>query len=356
MRSFLVPAIGFSDARQAKAECAVQASLAGPGDQCYLTVHRGSKYYTPRVDEHHLDADSFLAGRIDLPSGLPRWFRLNNCGGERPADAYNVGLMVEGKRRFSRWMRKSNKHPGWWYRLVDGSFDCYAAWGRYDGTSFTPVVDKEGTRIFAARSGRGALFFRRARFDNDGQPDGFHCGLMLVEFGIADKDPARQERIKVHVVTARSAVTFNEENPWKEYPDEHWQKLADRAHQGFVDTCKPIDPELDQWRRYFIEQSGKWQMHMRSFNSRATFTDGIRALTWQQALDLVQEAWQLKVVLGVHCNQRFDESVHRSDTNCSRTWRMLGQYQCSDERRGDLRRMVNDYIQPDDKLWSYSGD
>jgi hypothetical protein len=267
---------------------------------------------------------------------------------------------VEGRRQYFHWQRKTNKHPKWWYRLSDGRFDCCTVWGRKDADHLSGAMTLgDSTRIYAARSGRGVIYLRRALFDNQGNPSGFHTGFVLVDFSIMDRDPSKDDLLKVQIVASRTAFSHDSQkavDPWVDDLDQGWQALVTRARTTFEETCKPIPDQVDQWRQSFIEQSDKWRKQMAAYNSAATFFDGIRSMDWQEALQLVQEPWQLKAVIGTHCHHQFDDSQHRSDTNCSRVWRMLSQFSCSDERRQELQRMVHDFVEPSDNLWSYSGD
>jgi hypothetical protein len=355
--SFFLPSLGFATADQATAHANLQVANVTGLDIYYAPFVSSRCAYVPRIDDGKWDVYSFLAGRTISPTGKPIWTKLASRDDLRPEGAYNVALLVEGRRQYFQHQRKTCKHPKWWYRLSEGQFDCYAAWGRNDTVDLPGgIVVDDATRVYAARSGRGAIYLRRALFDNKGEPDGFRCGLLLVQFSILDRDQTKDDMLKVQIVSSRAAITFNDENPWKEYPDDGWRALADKAHAGFEKTCKTVPDTVDHWRKYFIEQSGKWHMNLRHFNSAANFTDGVKGMPWEQALQVVQEPWQLKVVLGVHCNQRFDDSPHRSDTTCSRVWRMLSQFTCSDERRAELRQMIHDYVEPDDHIWNYSGD
>ncbi len=374
MRSFLVPSRGFATVEQGEAEAArffesvnQAAERAGVhqvepafwGETFYHPVFSGRCSYLPRINCGEWDVQAILSGQTSSREGKPIWTRLAPHDVVKPEGSYNVALLVEGRRRYFRSQRYTRKHPKWTYRLCDGEFDCCTVWGRNDVDHLNGgIAVDDSTRIYAARSARGVIYTRRTLFDNSGQPSGFHTGFALVEFSILDRDATKDDMLRV-LITSRTAISDNSEqarDPWVDDLDQGWQALVNRARTTFEATCKPVLDEVDEWRRNFIEQSEKLRRMRAMSNSAMTFFDGIRNMDWQEALQLVQEPWQLKAVIDVHCNHRFDDSPHRDDTTCSRVGRMLYQFACSDERRAELQGMVRDFVAPADELWSYSGD
>jgi hypothetical protein len=356
--SFFLPSFGFASANEALAH---HDSLVEPQSylaRTYAPFLTGRSSYVVRPEENlRWDVDDLLSGRAGAPAGRAIWTKLGEAGAARPAGGYNVALLVEGPRQFYQHQRHTNKRPKWWYRLAEGSFDCYTAWGRKDGIMLGGGMNiGSANRVYAARSGRGAIYLARALFDSKGAPDGYRCALLLVEFTILDSDRSKDDMLKTQLVAVHTAITTSVENPWHDSLDNGWQRLAQKAYDGFCQHCRPLPAETEAWRAYFLDQSSKWLAHLHTSHRAAGFADGVRGLDWQDALALVHEAWQLKVVLGVHCDRRFDESTHRDDTHCSRVWRMLSQHNCSAERKDVLRRMVHDYVEPDDHIWNYSGD
>jgi|GEM_PF-2144412 len=365
--SFLVPCLGFATADQLMAEQAnnqadedTSRGLAIGGRACFQPLFSGRCSYLPYNRGDGLEVQSLLEGDPRLQLGKPSWARLWDKDATKPEGAYNVGLMVEGRRQFSTWARRTTKRPAWWYRLNDGSHDCATAWSRHDGAEQggNITIDSQ-TRLYAARSGRGAIYTMRTTFDNEGRPDGFKTGLVLVEFSILDRDPTKDDMLKVQLVASRSAISYRTDRAAEvhlEDLDPVWQGLAQKARNTFERFCKPVSDEVEQWRVNFLDQRKNYLDQKRFSRGAATFFDGIKSLSWQEALQVVQEPWQLKVVIDHHCDSRFDTSVHRSDTNGSRVGLMLSRFDCHQERRAELQRMVSDFVAPTDPLWSYSGD
>ncbi len=245
--SFLVPARGFQKRSQCASESARfgaavahaadladrhQVEPAFDGETFYQPIYRKDFAYLSRIACGNWDVQSLLGGRSQVDVGVPKWIRLAYKGSDKPEGSYNVALLVEGQRqRYSRWSHRTRKHPKWWYRLSDGQFDCCAVWGRKDGTTLGNgfVVD-DLTRFYAAaRSARGAIYARRTNFDDNGAPNGYTTGLILVEFSILDKDPAKDDMLKVEVVASRVAYSHTEGSivgPYVDDLDAGWQALA----------------------------------------------------------------------------------------------------------------------------------
>jgi hypothetical protein len=362
--SFLVPCYGFDTPEAAEAYAGSPEFFAGNRifgpDDAFAPLYRGRWSYVPRMSaQHGRWLTTELVGRdARFAAGKPSWEMLRGKDTPKRAGAYNVALLVEGRRQFFRCHRHTTKHPKWWYRLADGDRDCFSVWSRCDGGEIrgAMVVDAS-TRMYAARSARGVIYAREMRFDNSGKPSGFRTTLVRVEFSILDRDPARDDMLRVQV---SDQVCFSD-NPGKpEEPSLHglddvWTGLIDRARGGFERWCQPVPNPVESWRQLFIAQRDKAEADRRTYDG-TSFGDRVKGMDWQEALRLVQEPWQLQVVIGAHCNSRFDESPGYYDANYNRVGKMLATHDCSPERRQELLKMVADYVEPCDNLWNYTGD
>lgn len=363
--SFLVPCLGFATAEQLLAETTrlpIDTETDGPqlGRLNFEPLFSGRCSYLPHNTHDGLEVQTILTGDPRLQRGKPSWARLWNHETPKPEGAYNVALMVEGHRQYSSWQRHTNKHPKWWYRLADGTRDCVTVWGRHDSAELTGGITlNHSTRLYAARSGRGVVYTRRTLFDNEGRPEGSTSGIVLLEFSILDRDPAKDDMLKIQLVASRSSLSYGA-NKHTEAPveglDRVWQDLVVKAQNAFDRFCKPVSDETEQWRVRFLEQRDKLRENHRAFHSEATFTNSIKGLSWQEALQMVQEPWQLKVVIDQHCHSQFDSSPHRADSTGSRVGRMLSSFDCDQTRRDELQGMLRDFVEPMDPLWSYTGD
>jgi hypothetical protein len=119
-----------------------------------------------------------------------------------------------------------------------------------------------------------------------------------------------------------------------------------------------VPEDVETWRTMFVDQFAKARadrdLHQSSQRSES-FRSRIEGMDWHAALAAVGEAWQLQVVIDVHCDSKFDDSPHRCDSNGHRVGVMLSRLDNA-ERRAELSRMVSDFVAPCDKLWSYTGD
>jgi hypothetical protein len=117
-----------------------------------------------------------------------------------------------------------------------------------------------------------------------------------------------------------------------------------QAQQGYARDCKPIPAAIETWRVWFVDQRQKLVGEL--FDFKDDYRGCVRKLDWQEALNQVTEAWQLQVVISVHCGHRFN-STHLSDeTTGTRVNNMLARHECSAERRNELHKMVNDFVRP----------
>ncbi len=361
--SFLLPVLGF--ANRADADRYIEQTTAGAehfafGDS-FEPLHLSSRSYVAPFGIRHDDWETNRVFEGSIMS-KPSWFKLRDKGTAKTPGAYNLVLMVEGVRSYFRHVQHRARIAPYMYRLAEGLRDCYAVWSGFDGRDLIPVMstggsDKEqpGQRVFAARSARGVLYARVANYSSNGELTGYTLRVALVEFSVLDRDPARDDMLRVTVMRqiAHSYKAGEKPEVSKDHLDDAWKKLVDRAEAGFNRWCREVPEKVDAWRQMFIEQKAKLsadrEQHAESFRAR------IEGMSWQSALAEVQEAWQLQIVIDVHCDSKFDESPHRCSSNSTRVGRMLSSVEDA-QRRGELNLMVSDFVVPCDKLWSYTGD
>jgi hypothetical protein len=255
------------------------------------------------------------------------------------------------------------------YRILEGRRDCYAVWTGFDGRSLQPIrktgaglagEEHPGQRIFAARTGRGVLYSRVANFSSSGELSGFTLRVAQVEFSILDRDSTRDDMMRVTVIKQFAHSHRADQKPTvsTDHMDDTWKALTERAETGFNRWCREEPEDVEAWRQMFFDQKAKAAADRELSHSSqrsASFRQRIEGMDWQAALAEVQEAWQLQVVVDVHCNSKFDDSPHRCDSNGHRVGVMLSRVENA-ERRSALRQMVSDFVAPCDKLWSYTGD
>lgn len=362
--SFLVPCYGFESA-EAGVACAQDgefryAHRIPRGDSAFAPFVTRRAWYLPRAaasGTYDWSAAELLA-RERSRAERPIWEKLRDRGVEKPPTAYNVALLIEGPRQFYRYVHQTTKHPKWWYRIAEGRRDCYAAWGRRDVPEFGGGARANECEVYAARSGRGALYARTLFFDNAGQLRNYETRLTCVEFTILDRDSAKDAMLRVQLVSQQHCWSMDASAPGEPYLDgldPVWCALIERARQGFEQHCKPIPDGVEAWRKMFLEQRAKADADLRAPLNQC-FAERIRDIDWQDALRMVEEPWQLAEVIRRHAGSKFDETPNCYDANYNRVHRMLTQHDCTDERRAMLQKMVSDFVEPSDGLWNYTGD
>ncbi len=357
--SFLLPVLGFS--QRADADRYIEKALGAEDfalGERFEPLHNEARSYVP-VGARHDDWETNRVFQSQIMS-KPVWMKLRDKSSPRVDGAYNLALMVEGVRSFYRHVQHSAKVPPYMYRISEGLRDCYAVWTGYDGRNLQAIRKTAGQSLFAARSGRGILYSRVANFDSRGEPCGFTLRVVEIEFSILDRDPARDDMMRVRA-TAQIAHSYRaDQNPTvsTDHMDDVSKALVERAETGFNLWCRAVPEEVEAWRQMFFGQKAKALADRelsQSSERSASFRQRVQGMEWQAALAAVQEAWQLQVVVDVHCDSKFDDSPHRCDSNGHRVGVMLSRVEDA-ERRGALSKMVSDFVAPCDKLWSYTGD
>jgi hypothetical protein len=366
--SFLLPVLGF--ANRADADRYIEQATAGAehfafGDS-FEPLHLSSRSYVAPFGARHDDWETNRVFEGPIMS-KPGWFKLRDKGTAKTPGSYNLVLMVEGVRSYFRHVQHRAKIAPYMYRLAEGLRDCYAVWSGFDGRDLIPVMstggsDKEqpGQRVFAARSARGVLYARAANYGSNGELTGYTLRAALVEFSVLDRDPARDDMLRVTVMRQIAHSYKADEKPEvsRDHLDDAWKKLIDRAESGFNRWCREVPEDVEAWRQMFVEQSAKARAERElqlSSRRSESYRSQVEGLDWQAALADVKEAWQLEVVIDVHCGTKFDDSQHRCDSNGHRVGVMLSRVDDA-ERRDALRKMVSEFVAPRDKLWSYTGD
>lgn len=362
--SFLVPCYGFEKPGQAikyaVGPWAGECRLIGPED-AYSPIFWGHKSYVARVSAQSSKwrAGEFISRSESRHRDRPAiWEMIRGKDTAKPDGAYHAALLVEGRRQFYHHSRETTKHPKWWYRLSDGWKDCYAVWARRDGSEIADGMFVDGDRrVFVARSARGVLYSREMLFANSGEPCGWRVELVRVELSILDRDPAKDDMLKVAVVN----TTFSSEEPAKvpelslDHLDEVWRGLIGDAIDGFEEHCQPVSQKVEAWRQFFLDQREKAEADRRRYSD--SFAERVKALDWQEALWQVEEPWQLAAVVGAHARKsEFYDSPGYSGATGTRVRNMLALQVCDDARREQLQKMVADYVEHGDSLWDYTGD
>lgn len=353
MRSFLVPAYGFEDLQVAHhyitGRWLADAGLSRLSDAFGLVTTRDRKSYLPRACvDHYRWHTTQLVGHTATPGDeRPVYPVLRATDTPMPPTAYNVALLVEGRREYFRYYHDTTEHPKWWRRIAEGRRECFAVWEQMDGSRFNnPIIADGPTRVCAARSGRGVIYARETLFDEHGAVDELRKNrteVLCVEFSILNRDPAKDDvmRLQISAECAWSGeLDFNRLG-------RAWRELALQARAKFDRYCKPIPLKQEAWRVWFLDQRARADadrcVYAGSFDERITGKD------WQSALRCVDHAWQLEVVLQRYAHARLDDRASRYGKG-SGVDILLSAHECSDERYAELCEMVADYVAPNDNL------
>jgi hypothetical protein len=350
--SFLVPCYGFTDRHQAEAYvCRQQFRPADPqpvwGDQ---------NVYVPRLNLRDQFTTNDLIDR-------PRYVILRRQLAPKPANAYNVTLLVEGPRQFNHH-QNSDPHPKWWGRLTEGDRDCYTVWNRLDGRPLGSAILRQGAnRLYAARAGRGVRYSRISLFHEDGSLKGTLQIYWFVECSVADADPTRDDLLRVRMSHTRQTWLHDPQkaepqNQAEESPDPNldsrWHDLIARARQGFNKHCHPVPPSMEAWRQLFLDQHREYEVDAAQLVGDQ-FAYAIHALTWEEALRRVEKPWQLAVVAKWFIDWGLGRQPRPEANGASsigeRVNHMVTQHTCTPERRQELQQMVRDYVEPAHSRW-----
>ena len=239
-----------------------------------------------------------------------------------------------------------------WYRAVEGAYDAYTAWLNAGAVPFSRAVwtlrstqrnARILRRIYSARAGMGASFARRPLISEFGVITGYEETLLIVRFKIRRTD--EREVLEVSVSRRTARVGLQE----RRIPSPNVFDQADRrnlwlartiqpAIQGFIETAVLHRPDFEQRRNLFQGQLRQMKLFGAAFRERIDRLDD-----WQDALRLVQEPWQLALVVEAYCGEAFCAHAGIMDPEPQRVSRMLHQFTCGPRQREDLLTMAQVY-------------
>ena len=215
--------------------------------QTYVSLPR------PRMEQFSTwflnDLLSFQQQEEELPQ---RWEVLRPKKRTKPSGGQLVCLMIGGQRQFLRQTKRDRFTPPDIQTFNSGWKDCYAAWCRPNGDPFQPVAvfgsdptdpTRPDKRIFAARSGRGALYAATPILNAQGTESGFEIRLFLIEFSVFDKSEGKADLLHLVKTTqfcmpAQLHGCSTPKNPAEltclQHLDSVWLQLAEQAWRGFL--------------------------------------------------------------------------------------------------------------------------
>lgn len=267
------------------------------------------------------------------------WVKFRKQCDFRPG--YPVCLMAEGRLKYNCQI-DSTGLPNRIRQLMNGQRDCYATWQREDGLLFCTVTtlnEQSGLIVIhAARSGRGAVYARTAILDRNGHLAGYLVVRVRLEFKVLCNDPNKDDVIKVKIGRTVTREGVDEDPRDSDIDDDQWKQLMARAQQGFFSSgCQCLPDEVESERRMVIEQVARFNEDAGMAQGQR-FHDLVETISWQDALRMVSESWQLEVVRRFH----LQSSVQQSSVQppCRTLLDMILQHDCQEERREELIKLA----------------
>lgn len=283
-----------------------------------------------------------------------RWHTLRRKDTPKPAGSYNVGLLYEGPSRVYIGPTRTHKD-------IARDNDCFVAWSRGDGKSLQPAWVDGQRKLFVARSGCGVIYARVTHYAQ-GRPVSVTTHVLGVEFTILDSDPNRDDMIRLTVQAQGIAYSDGPNDitePKVTMPlGPVFPALLERARAGFIQHCKPIDPEAAQRIAYEYDQRMKYITTIRK-PTTPKLIKRLRNVSLQVALDWVKEPYQLQMVVETISGRHefWEHPPHYIGATYVHVRNMLERYRCSPERKELLWKWVKDFVEPAyGKQWAYTGD
>ncbi len=361
-RSFLTPAYSFSARRTAETHAAEHGLDARDSDAFKLFSVDDATYQPRSFTE--LDTGLLTPDRSSFrDEGRSQFMTLRRkATTSMPSGAGNTCLLVEGPREFYRYIHQTRKHPPYYYQFASTDFPCYAVWGRDGAHSLgNPLFEEDGRRVFVGRSGRGAIYGRAPRFNDDLTIAGYDTHVALVEFSLLDRDPSKDDVIRYTVHAMRSHGYEADETP-KPYGldskrfDSLWRELEQRAFDGFLKTGALVSQASETELARFVDQMKKAEADRRAPYG-TSYRERVKKMDWEAALRSVEEPWQLEVVVQeFNHDPLFQEHPSYDGARYNRVRNMLNRHGCDDGRRAKLNHMIESFVAPRDNLWNYTGD
>lgn len=357
-----VPAYGFTHEAPAAAFIESVGKERDREPRTVVLASRGAKIYIGR--DHLASEDLIDLVPFGNRPGLDRryhqpWLTIDRAASRvQPNGAYNVLLLVEGRRTVSFYGERKRAAP-WVASARSGPWEMAVAWERGDGAELIPVDEDIRallpTRIYATRSARGVIIARRARISPSGEIAGFVTEVWLVKLEVLDHNSSQDDVVRPNLWTM-SRVEDEEVDPFTyktEIPGDAIL-VFNRAAEIFHLVCgHGVPPAIARKLEFFRTQNAQ-----ASGPGSYMFREAIQGLGYMDALDAVQEPWQLAIVVGEHGYSSELAEEPMSFTKGETTAEMLRRYEAArPAERGELvNRWMTEYVYPTTDMWNYTGD
>lgn len=301
------------------------------------------------------------------------WEKIWDAGKPKPRDndrpAFTTVLCIGGRRQWYRHHARDRAHDPWFWKRIDtGHRDCFVAFARRDGSLLDPfrVIDngqlnggRQSKTVSAARSGRLAIYAATTVYNRDGSIDGNEMRLLLAEFAVLDRDSRKDDMLRVQIV----AQSHRFADPDAHIPeidlsgrdlDESWLRLANEARNGFIRECAPAVHENEEYRRFHLRQrQGRETNDKLPYGQR--FEDRLEGLSWEQAVELVREPWQMAIAIYKYSGEtRFEDVPGQYSGSRGTRWEKMRAV-LSPKEQERIAPMAG-YVAQNDNMWNYCGD
>lgn len=352
-RDLVVPAYGFDT--PALAERYLSEVGWTLDDRPRTVIRSGGKVYVERgitMAEDCMDLDPLGDRRgVSDPRYRQPWLTLLSADKPKPHGAYHVLLLPEGRRETS-WFGDRKRTAPWVASARTGPWDVAVAWQRGDGEDLRPVYERDGLRIYAARSVRGVLIARRAVIGMGGGVERYVTETRFMTLDVLDRKPGTDDKVRPWFAVS----LFVDDEPasplaYLDRFDEERRPLFERTAKLFDRLCaRGIPAPVEKRLRFFHDQNAK---------SRGREGDAFRAKLkdhdWLAGTDLVQEPWQMALAIWEYSG-RFGREEH-FPTSGEQTGDMITRYCDARPARAALvRRWMDEYVRQLTDSWNYRGD
>lgn len=338
-RSLLIPVYGFGSMDKAvQYRDQTQEQRSSPMEKNVYCNRQYGKYYVPIPECGGLPA----IGLMEVPRVLSgeRRFILRRRQDFKPPEAYMAIMLMLGHRRFDYICRDSDVPP-WVRRVSSGKRDCFVAWARNDGQLLqrTTLRSTEGQKFMAhvVRGARGLIYARRLVLGERGHIEGVASRTVGMSLVVFDKHPDRDDVLSLQTF-ALDDYDWPVADPAIKltiHQDAVWLGLAQRVLIGFKQECCSWPADAEARRRLIICQQARAREDER-LPAQASFHELIRHVGWQDALNLVEEPWQMELICRVYGEHRkyCDINGARLPTQIIRT--LIDKAGLTEEHRSEL--------------------
>ncbi len=342
-RLLLVPVYGFGSMEQAVSYRNTTQDQRWTETEKTIFYNQGhAKYYVPIPDGGGLPT----IGLMEVARVLAgeRRFILRRRQDAKPPGAYMAIMLMFGAKRFD-YVCRDQEAPSWVRRVSSGARDCFVAWLRSDGLPHHRITlrstENEELDVHIVRGARGMVYTRRPVLGERGHIEGFASRVVGLSLSVFDKHPDKDDVLSWQMFSlddqdwpvAQPAIRLGHKY------DQVWHGLAAQALGGFKQECTawPVDAET---KRRLVMTQQAWSRADARLPSQSGFYELVNQVSWQDALRLVEEPWQMEVVCRVYGEWRNHHGNNGARLPTEVISALIDKTDFSEERRAELRGLL----------------